>query len=92
MEYIIIAIVLIVVLIILKSIYGISIKRIKELSEKSLLDEIANKLPDDEEVCKQVLEHTNNSKVKVKRSIENNMDNYTKEIIEKYYYKIFSYI
>ncbi len=70
MEYIIIAIVLIVVLIILKSIYGISIKRIKELSKKSLLDEIANKLPDDEEVCKQMLEHINNSKVKVKRSID----------------------
>ena len=70
MEYIIIALILIGVLITLKSIYGISIKRIKELSEKSCLDEITNRLPEDEEVCKQMLEHDHNNKVKVKRSID----------------------
>ena len=70
MEYIAIAIVLIGVLIILKSIYGISIKKIKELSEKSSLDELTNRLPEDEEVCKQMLEHIHNNNVKVKKSID----------------------
>ena len=70
MEYIAIAIVLIGVLIILKSIYGISIKKIKELSDKSSLDELTNRLPEDEEVCKQMLEHIHNNNVKVKKSID----------------------
>ena len=70
MEYIAIAIVLIGVLIILKSIYGISIKKIKELSEKSSLDELTNRLPEDEEVCKQMREQIHNNNVKVKKSID----------------------
>ena len=70
MEYIIILISLIIISIILKNIYGVSIKKIKELSEKNSLDEITNKLPEDEEICKQMLKQIKNEKVKIKRSID----------------------
>ena len=55
MEYIIILISLITISIIIKNIFGVNVKKIKELSKTNKLDELTQKLPEDEEVCKQIL-------------------------------------
>lgn len=70
MEYIMIIVFLIAIMILLKNIYGISIKKIKELSQPNTLDEITNRLPEDEEICKQMLKQIHNENVKIKRSID----------------------
>ena len=70
MEYIIIVIGLITIAILLKNIYGVTIKKIKELSKPSSLDEITNRLPDDEVVCKQILKQIHQEQVKIKRSVD----------------------
>lgn len=86
MEYIIIAIVLMVLSIILKNIYGISIKKIKELSQPCSLDEITNRLPEDEEVCRQMLEQIHNNKVTIKRSLDEKSRNKSIYGNERHYF------
>ena len=70
MEYTIILISLITISIILKNIFGVNIKKIKELSKPNKLDELTQKLPEDEEVCMQILKLVNNENVKIQKSID----------------------
>ena len=55
MEFIIILLLEIIVLIILKYLYGYNIKEIKQLAENKELDELGKKYPDNISICKEYL-------------------------------------
>ena len=65
MEYLVIIIFLLITLIILKIIFGYSKKQIKQLAENKELDEIAEKYPDNIEICKEYLKLLNNENVEI---------------------------
>lgn len=74
MEYLIIIAVCIIFLVVLKFAWNIKIKDIKKLKEigySEELNEITNKLPENKEICKSILNILNNEKVVIKES-ENN--------------------
>ena len=51
MEFIIIAIVLIICIVVLRYIFGYSMKRLKSIGEDKELDEISQKYPENKEMC-----------------------------------------
>ena len=63
MEYLIIIIFLIIILIILKRLFGYNKKEIEKMAENKELDEIANKYPNNLEMCKEYLKMLKNEKV-----------------------------
>lgn len=65
MEFLILAIVSIVITIGLKFVFDYSIKKIKKVAEMPELDEIADKYPENIEICKYYLKKLNNEKVKI---------------------------
>lgn len=71
MEFIIVAIIVVLFLIIAKPIFGVSFKEIKQLaeSEKSKkLDELTKKYPENKEICKWYLEKINNESVEIEEN------------------------
>lgn len=74
MEYLIIIAVCTIFLVVLKFAWNIKIKDVKKLKEigySEELNEITNKLPENKEICKSILNILNNEKVVIKES-ENN--------------------
>lgn len=74
MEYLIIIAVCIIFLVVLKFAWNIKIKdvrKLKEIGYSEELNEITNKLPENKEICKSILNILNNEKVVIKES-ENN--------------------
>ena len=74
MEYLIIIAVCIIFLVVLKFAWNIKIKDVKKLKEigySKELNDITNKLPENKELCKSILNILNNDKVVIKES-ENN--------------------
>lgn len=74
MEYLIIIAVCIIFLVVLKFAWNIKIKDVKKLKEigySEELNEITNKLPENKEICKSILNILDNEKVVIKES-ENN--------------------
>ena len=74
MEYIVIIIVSIVLLITLKFAWNIKIKDLKKLKEVGYdqdLNKIAEKLPENKEICKAILKKLNNEGVNIKESEDN---------------------
>lgn len=69
-ELVIVVIISIMALIGLKIVMGIQIKKIKELSEKSDLDELTKDLPEAEEMTKQMLKKVKNESVKVTKMLD----------------------
>ena len=65
MEYLVIIIFLLITLFILKIIFGYSKKQIKQLAENKELDKIAEKYPDNIEICKEYLKMLNNENVNI---------------------------
>ena len=73
MEYIIITIILLITLLLIKVIYAINIKEIKQIGENNKeLDEIAKKYPSNIEICKIYLKKLKNEKVKIQEDKEAN--------------------
>ena len=73
MEILIIIILLIMTSIIIKLIYKINMKEIKQIGEDNKeLDEIAKKYPSNKEICKKILKKLNNEKVKIQEDKEAN--------------------
>lgn len=70
LEPIIFIIIALIVLIVLKFIMGINIKKIKELSERTDLDELTKELPDAETITKDMLKKLNNTDVKVTKMLD----------------------
>lgn len=65
MTFLIIAIISLVITIGLKFVFDYSIKKIKKIAEMPELDEIANKYPENIDICKYYLKKLNNEKVKI---------------------------
>ena len=65
MEFLIIVGISLIITIILKFIFDYSMKKIKKLAQMPELDEIANKYPENIDICKYYLKKLNNEKVKI---------------------------
>lgn len=73
MEFLSLIIILIITIILIKVIYKINIKEIKQIAENNkVLDEIAKKYPSNVEICKSILKKLNNEKVKIQEDKEAN--------------------
>ena len=73
MELLIIIAVLIITIILIRIIYKINIKQIKQIGENNKkLDEIVKKYPSNIEICKSILKKLNNEKVKIQEDKEAN--------------------
>ena len=68
MEYIITLIGCLITILILTYVFEFDIKKIKKISENKELNEIANRFPKNEEICKSILKKINNEKVKIKQN------------------------
>ena len=68
MGYIIVLIMLLIVIGIGYYIFNIKIKEMKNAGYNKRLDEIASRFPENEEICKEILEKINNTKVKIKEN------------------------
>ena len=79
MEYIVIIVASIITMILLKIGLNIRIKDIKQIKEigyDKVLNEIANKFPDNKDICKSILEKLNNKNVKIEEDNETKVSLY----------------
>jgi len=65
MEFICIIVISIIILIVLAIIFDLNVKKIKKYAENNPLDKIAEKYPENIEICKEILKKIGNEKVKV---------------------------
>lgn len=70
MEFIIIAVISIICILILGYIFDYNMKKIKHIGDDKELDEIAKKYPNNIEMCKYYLKKLNNEKVKIEENTE----------------------
>lgn len=68
MEYVFILIGCLITIGILYIVFDINIKKIKQYTKKSDLDEIANKFPENKKICETILKKLKNEKVKIKEN------------------------
>ena len=68
MEFLVIAILALVVGLVLRYFFDVSIKQIKELAQKPDLDKIVEKYPNNQQVAKEILKKLNNEKVKIEEN------------------------
>lgn len=73
MEYLILAIIILIIVIILKFIFEYKLKNLKELGKDEELDKLADKYPENIDMCKSYLKMLNNDTVE----IEENKDSQT---------------
>lgn len=72
MEFIVLLIITIIIYFILRYIFDVNIKKIKEIAENKELDEITQKYPDNIEICKYYLKKLNNESVKIEEDKNSN--------------------
>lgn len=72
MEFIVLLIIVIIMYFILKYIFDVNIKKIKEIGENKELDELTQKYPDNIEICKYYLKKLNNENVKIEEDKNSN--------------------
>lgn len=72
MEFIVLLIMIIVMYFILRIVFEVNIKKIKEISENKELDEITKKYPENIEICKYYLKKLENENVKIEEDKESN--------------------
>ena len=65
MEYAIIIVFLIFILILLAVIYRFSMKEVKAMAEDEQLDNIIKKMPENKQICEEILKKLNNTDVKI---------------------------
>ena len=70
MEFIIIAIILIICILVLGYIFDYNMKKIKHIADDKELDELAKKYPKNIEMCKYYLKKINNEKVKIEENTD----------------------
>ena len=68
MEFIIIAIVLIICIVVLRYIFGYSMKKLKNIGKDEELDEISKKYPENKEMSKWYLKKLNNTQVEIEEN------------------------
>ena len=68
MDYLVIAILALIIGLILRYFFDVSIKQIKELAQKPDLDKIVEKYPNNQQVAQEILKMLNNEKVKIEEN------------------------
>lgn len=68
MEFLVIAVVVLILVIVLKIVFSYSMKVLKEIGEDNELDELAKKYPENIEMCKEYLQILGNEDIKVEES------------------------
>lgn len=68
MEFLVIAILALIIGLILRYFFDVSIKQIKELAQKPDLDKIVEKYPNNQQVAQEILKMLNNEKVKIEEN------------------------
>ena len=68
MEFICIIIVTIIISIILAIVLKINVKKVKQIAQNTMLDELAKKCPENTEICREILKKLNNEKVIVEEN------------------------
>ena len=68
MEFLVIAILALIIGLILRYFFDVSIKQIKELAQKPNLDKIVEKYPNNQQVAQEILKMLNNEKVKIEEN------------------------
>lgn len=68
MEFLVIAILALIIGLILRYFFDVSIKQIKELAQKPDLDKIVEKYPNNQQVAQEILKKLNNEKVKIEEN------------------------
>ena len=68
MEFIIIAMIIIIFIAVLRYIFGYSMKKLKNIGKDEELDEISKKYPENKEMCKWYLKRLNNTQVEIEES------------------------
>ncbi len=76
MFFLIIGIFILIIMMALKIVFEFNIKKMKSMGENKELDEIANKYPDNLEMCKEYLEMLNNKDVIIEENKENDASLY----------------
>lgn len=73
MELLIISAILIITIVLIRIVYKINLKQIKQIGENNKkLDEIVKKYPSNIEICRSILKELNNEKVKIQEDKEAN--------------------
>lgn len=72
MEFIVLLIVIVIMYFILRFIFEVNIKKIKEIGEDKELDELTQKYPENIEICKEYLKKLNNNSVKIEEDKNSN--------------------
>lgn len=72
MEFIVLLIIIIISYIILRIIFEVNLKKIKQISENKELDEITQKYPENVEICKWYLKKLKNENVKIEEDKKSN--------------------
>lgn len=70
MEYLIVAIIILIIVVILKCVFEYKLKNLKELGKDKELDKLADKYPENIDMCKSYLKMLNNDKVEVEENKE----------------------
>ena len=73
MEYFIIILFLIVILVVLKYVFGYNKKQVEKIAENKVLDEVAKKYPENIDICKEYLKMLKNENVQIEE--DNNATN-----------------
>ena len=68
MGFIVLGIISLILLLVLKILFGYSQKTFKKLAENKELDDLAKKYPDNIDICKDYLKKLNNEKVEIEQS------------------------
>ena len=72
MEFIVLLIIVIILYLILRYIFEVNLKKIKEIGENKELDELTKKYPENIEICKNYLKKLNNENVKIEEDKDSN--------------------
>lgn len=72
MEFIVLLIIVIIIYFILRYVFDVNMKKIKEIAEDKELDELTQKYPDNIEICKYYLKKLNNENVKIEEDKNSN--------------------
>lgn len=70
MEFLIVAIVTVIIVIIIKFIFDINLKKMKEIVQNDKLDKLAKKYPENKEICKWYLKHLDNESVEIEENTD----------------------
>lgn len=65
MEFIIILVVLTLIYIFLKIVFGVKIKKLKQFEKDEYLDKVVSKYPENTQICEEILKKVNNNTVKI---------------------------